>query len=177
MRKFIQTTLLLLIVIGIGYSQDISADIKKELELLKNSDENLNHRLDVLQKMLDDVIWYQRVGDLAFIDKVYIASVPLWKEKNLTAQGAGNPVKFWSYVFIPIDIDHAKKYPLIVFPHGGVHGDFSTYYTHIIKELMTQQYIVVAAEYRGSTGYGKGHYEKLITAVWRSKMSMPAEII
>jgi dipeptidyl aminopeptidase/acylaminoacyl peptidase len=26
---------------------------------------------------------------------------------------------------------------------------------------MAQQYIVVAAEYRGSTGYGKGHYEKI----------------
>ncbi|PLX23899.1 MAG: S9 family peptidase, partial [Marinilabiliales bacterium] len=31
----------------------------------------------------------------------------------------------------------------------------------IIRELIAQQYIVVAAEYRGSTGYGKGHYEKI----------------
>lgn len=138
-----------------------NSELKKEIESLKNAGENLNHRLDVLEKMVDDVIWYQRVGKVAFIDKVYIASVPLWKEKNPTAQGAGNPVKFWCYVFIPKDIDHSKKYPLIVFPHGGVHGDFSTYYTHIIKELMAQQYIVIAAEYRGSTGYGKGHYEKI----------------
>jgi dipeptidyl aminopeptidase/acylaminoacyl peptidase len=42
-----------------------------------------------------------------------------------------------------------------------VHSNFSTYYTHIIKELLYQQYIVVAAEYRGSTGYGKSHYEKI----------------
>ena len=75
--------------------------------------------------------------------------------------GAGDPVKFWSYVFVPVDIDPSKKYPLIVFPHGGVHSDFGTYYTHIIRELMAQQYVVVAAEYRGSTGYGKGHYEKI----------------
>jgi len=143
------------------YAQESPIDLKKELESLKNFNENLNHRIDVIQKQIDDIIWYQRVGDVAFIDKVYIASVPLWKEKNPTAQGAGNPVKFWCYVFIPKDIDHAKKYPLIVFPHGGVHGDFSTYYTHIIKELMAQQYIVIAAEYRGSTGYGKGHYEKI----------------
>ncbi|MDZ7777028.1 MAG: prolyl oligopeptidase family serine peptidase [Bacteroidales bacterium] len=26
---------------------------------------------------------------------------------------------------------------------------------------MAQEYIVVAAEYRGSTGYGKSHYEKI----------------
>jgi len=142
-------------------AQVSNSELKKEIESLKSAGENLNHRLDVLEKMVDDIIWYQRVGDVAFIDKVYIASVPLWKEKNPTAQGAGNPVKFWCYVFIPKDIDHAKKYPLIVFPHGGVHGDFSTYYTHIIKELMAQQYIVIAAEYRGSTGYGKAHYEKI----------------
>jgi dipeptidyl aminopeptidase/acylaminoacyl peptidase len=123
--------------------------------------ENLNHRLDKLEKAIDDILWYHKVGDVAHIDKVYMTGPPLWKEKNPTALGYGNPVKFWSYVFIPKDLDPSKKYPLIVFPHGGVHSDFSTYYTHIVRELMAQQYIVVAAEYRGSTGYGKGHYQKI----------------
>ena len=144
-----------------GFAQDLSADLKKDIKSLKNAGENLRHRLDMLQKKIDDIIWFQRVGDVAFIDKVYIASVPLRKEKNPTAQGAGNPVKFWTYVFVPKDIDTNKKYPLLVFPHGGVHSNLSTYYTHILKELMAQQYIVVAAEYRGSTGYGKSHYEKI----------------
>ncbi len=123
--------------------------------------EDLNHRLDMLEKSIDDVLWYHKVGDLAYIDKVYLTGPPLWKEDNPHALGYGNPVKFWSYVFIPVDLDPSGKYPLIVFPHGGVHSDFSTYYTHIIRELIAQQYIVVAAEYRGSTGYGKGHYEKI----------------
>jgi len=122
---------------------------------------NLNHRLDQLSKTMDDILWHHKVGDVAFIDKVYITGPPLAKEKNPTAQGAGNSVKFWTYVFIPKSVDPDKKYPLLVFPHGGVHSDFSTYYAHIIRELMAQQYIVVAAEYRGSTGYGKSHYEKI----------------
>ena len=165
MKKLIISNLLFLIIFTMtfspGFAQDLSADLKKDIKSLKNADENLRHRLDMLQKKIDDVIWFQRVGDVAFIDKVYIASVPLRKEKNPTAQGAGNPVKFWTYVFIPKDIDTNKKYPLLVFPHGGVHSNLSTYYTHILKELMAQQYIVVAAEYRGSTGYGKSHYEKI----------------
>ncbi|MBU8892745.1 MAG: prolyl oligopeptidase family serine peptidase [Bacteroidales bacterium] len=131
------------------------------IEKLNDQLEYLNHRLDRIEKITDDVLWYNKVGDIAYIDKVYIYGPPKWKEKNPTAQGAGNPVKFWAYTFIPKDIDPAKKYPLIVLPHGGVHADFTTYYTHIIRELMAQQYIVVAAEYRGSTGYGKGHYEKI----------------
>jgi dipeptidyl aminopeptidase/acylaminoacyl peptidase len=123
--------------------------------------ENLDHKLNAIEKLADDILWYHKVGDVARIDKVYMTGPPLWKEKNPTALGAGDPVKFWSYVFVPADIDPSKKYPLIVFPHGGVHSDFGTYYTHIIRELMAQQYIVVAAEYRGSTGYGKSHYRKI----------------
>ena len=117
--------------------------------------------MDVLDKTIDDILWFQKVGSVAFIDKVYLTGPPLAREKNPTALGAGNPVKFWSYIFLPKGINFKEKYPLIVFPHGGVHGDFSTYYTHIVKELLAQHYIIIAAEYRGSTGYGKAHYEKI----------------
>ena len=158
---FLSLILILTFFVPIVYSQNNGDSIKKDLESLKKYDENLEHRLDVLEKEIDDILWFQRVGDVAFIDKIFMTGPPKWKEKNPTEQGAGNPVKFWSYIFIPKDIDFDKKYPLIVFPHGGVHSNFSTYYTHIIKELMHQQYIVVAAEYRGSTGYGKEHYEKI----------------
>lgn len=136
-------------------------NLSKDIGSLKKQNEDLNHRLDILEKKIDDVLWFQRVGDTAFIDKVFLTGPPLWKEKNPDAQGASNPTKFWTYIFIPKNLDLTKKYPLIVLPHGGVHANFTTYHTHIIKELITQQYIVVAPEYRGSTGYGKAHYEKI----------------
>src|SRR4030066_2131119 len=104
--------------------------------------ENLNHRLDVLEKKIDDVYWYNKVGDIAFIDKVYITGPPLAKESNPTGQGAGNPVKFWNYIFIPKEAETGKKYPLLVFPHGGVHAAFTTYYTHIVREMVSRGYIV-----------------------------------
>ncbi|GAB4287635.1 MAG: alpha/beta fold hydrolase [Ignavibacteriaceae bacterium] len=151
----------ILLITGKAAAQVEPEDLKEKIEVLEKFNQNLSHRLDELEKSIDDILWFQRVGDVAFIDKVFITGPPLWKEKNPAGQGAGNPVKFWSYVFIPKDLDYGKKYPLIVFPHGGVHSNFSTYYTHIIKELMVQKYIVVAAEYRGSTGYGKSHYEKI----------------
>ena len=145
----------------ISFPQESIQDIKRTLESLRRYNENLGHAFDRLGKVIDDILWYHKVGDVACIDKVYMTGPPLAHEKNPTAQGAGNPVKFWSYIFIPKGIDLSKKYPLIVFPHGGVHSNFNTYYTHIIKELMAQGYIVIAAEYRGSTGYGRGHYEKI----------------
>jgi dipeptidyl aminopeptidase/acylaminoacyl peptidase len=144
-----------------AYAKAQSTDNTAAIEQLKQANEELNHRLDVLQKMVDDVLWFDRLSDVAFVDKVYMYGPPPAVVKNPTAMGASNPVKFWSYVFIPRDMDYNKKYPLLVFPHGGVHGDFTTYYTHIVREMLAQGYIVVAPEYRGSTGYGKGFYEKI----------------
>lgn len=123
--------------------------------------EGLEHRLDVLQKKIDDALWYERVGDLAVIDKVRLYGPAKWKEKNPTAPGAGNPFKFWTYLFTPREAFGGVKLPLIVLPHGGVHADFDTYYVHIVRELLAQGYIVVAPEYRGSTGYGRELYESI----------------
>jgi dipeptidyl aminopeptidase/acylaminoacyl peptidase len=123
--------------------------------------EVLQHRLDALQKKVDDLLWHERLGEIAYVDKIFIYGPPPAHIPNPDAKGAHNPLKFYSYVFVPKTIDLSKKYPLIVLPHGGVHGDFDTYYTHIVRELMVQQYIVVAPEYRGSTGYGRSFYEQI----------------
>lgn len=142
-------------------AQPGNAEIMSAIKGIDNQFTALDHRLDVLEKNIDDLLWFERVGDLAYVDKIYITGPPPAKEINPTGQGAGNPLKFWSYVFIPRDTDPSKKYPLIVFPHGGVHANFTTYYTHIIREMVTQGYIVVAAEYRGSTGYGAGMFKSI----------------
>lgn len=169
MKTYIMRAMLMIaaLIVSAGVvpvlAQDQVDGVDSKLESLEKYNKDLRHRLDVLQRQVDDLMWYTRVGDVAFVDKVYMYGPPLRpeQEKNPTAQGAGNPVKFWSYVFIPKGIDFYKKYPLIVLPHGGVHANFTTYYTHIVKELLAQQYIIVAAEYRGSTGYGGAHYRKI----------------
>jgi dipeptidyl aminopeptidase/acylaminoacyl peptidase len=123
--------------------------------------EALRHRLDQLEKAVDDILWYHRVGDVADIDKVFITGPPRAQVKNPTAMGANNPLRFWVYTFVPRGLDRTGKHPLIVLPHGGVHANFTTYHTHIIRELMAQGYVVVAPEYRGSTGYGKGFHDTI----------------
>jgi len=162
--KNILSALLLLLILMFG-NLDLQAqsdqELKEQLEILNKKIESMHHSFDVLNKKIDDVLWMQKLEDVAWVDKVYIYGPPLWKEENPTAQGAGNPVKFWTYVIVPKDLDPEKKYPLMVLPHGGVHSDFGTYYTHIVRELVAQGYVIVAAEYRGSTGYGRAHYEKI----------------
>lgn len=133
----------------------------QEKDVLGRRFEQLDHRLDIQAKLLDDILWYHRVGDVADVDKVYIYGRPPAKVSKPEMTGAGNPVKFWTYVFTPKNLSRDKKYPLIVLPHGGVHADFTTYYAHIIRELVSQGYVVTAPEYRGSTGYGESFYKQI----------------
>lgn len=109
-------------------------------------------------KSNDDVLWYFKLGDAASIDKVTFTSKPQ-RNTNPTGQGAGNPMLIPAYVFTPKSLK--GKAPLIVFIHGGVHGDFNTYYAHIVRELIDEGYVIVAPEYRGSTGYGGDFYEQI----------------
>lgn len=159
-RKMLIIAGMLFFALSVSYGQtnDSSLQLLKDLQSKINSND---HRYDALEKKIDDVLWYQRVGDIAFIDKVFVMGPPPAKVKNPTAMGAHNPLRFSSYVFIPKTIDVNKKYPLIVLLHGGVHADFSTYHVHIVRELMAQGYIVVAPEYRGSTGYGESFWKNI----------------
>ncbi|HNY56959.1 MAG TPA: prolyl oligopeptidase family serine peptidase [Bacteroidales bacterium] len=165
MKRLILKTLLVAAAIfclnGIVRAQHENTELMNAINEVNRNFDALSHRLDVIEKSIDDLLWFDRVGDIAFIDKVYITGPPPAKESNPTGQGAGNPLKFWSYVFIPRDINPSAKYPLLVLPHGGVHANFTTYHTHMIREMVSQGYIVVAAEYRGSTGYGAGMYRRI----------------
>jgi dipeptidyl aminopeptidase/acylaminoacyl peptidase len=133
--------------------------VEQQLNDLKRANESLEHRLDMLSKQIDDVAWFVRMSDVAEVDKWRIVGPPPAKVKNPKEVGASNPVRFYTYTFVPKDRQPGEKLPLLILPHGGVHADFTTYHVHILRELLKQGYVVVAPEYRGSTGYGRGFYE------------------
>ncbi len=130
-------------------------------DMLERHVASLRHSLDVLNRRVDDVTFFHRVGEIADIDVVSFTGPPRRHQPNPTAQGAGNPLRIRAYVFVPKDLDRSKKQPLIVFPHGGVHSNFSTGNTNVLREMLQQGYTVVAPEYRGSTGYGGGFYRAI----------------
>ncbi|HEY0787959.1 MAG TPA: alpha/beta fold hydrolase [Thermoanaerobaculia bacterium] len=131
------------------------------LDRLERLEDGLGHQIDALVKQNVDAAWFSRLDDVAVVDKVRIYGPPRWKEKNPNAIGAGIPLRFWTYVFTPKESFGGAKLPLLVFPHGGVHADFDLNAYHIVRELIAQGYVVVAPDYRGSTGYGRGMYEAI----------------
>src|SRR5258708_747452 len=120
--------------------------------------EDVERSFEETLKSADDVLWHLELSDVASVDKYEITSKP-GRSKNPTGQGAGNPMIIPVYVFAPKPA--RAKAPMLVFVHGGVHGNFDTPYKHIVRELIGQGYVVIAPEYRGSTGYGSDFYEQI----------------
>lgn len=113
-------------------------------------------------KRVDDLLWYQKLGDIAEIDKVEYASLPPARIPHPKLPGATNPLMIHAYTFIPKNLDRSRKQPLIVYVHQGIHQSLDTTLdTHPIRELLEQGYTIVATDYRGSTGYGRGFYEDI----------------
>ncbi len=159
MKKII--SIIVLIIISVSYNRLTSqnADFKQNIDGIRQSVKDLRYDFDVVNRNIEDVLWYDRVGDVAYIDKVRLTGPP-----KPVVQPTGNVFNdeflkndflFYAYIFFPKNISQERIYPLIVFSHGGVHGQFTIYYAHIIRELIAQGYIVIGPEFRGGTGYGK----------------------
>lgn len=162
-----RTTLVLsclLLAAGAGAAEPLSEteQLAERLEALEGKIETTTFEFDRVLKRVDDLLWFERVGDVAEIDKVFIPTVPEpHGEETYGIAHERHPFKMWCYLFVPRSLDKGGKHPLLLLPHGGVHADFTTYYAHIVRELVEQGYIVVAPEYRGSTGYGRAYYEAI----------------
>jgi dipeptidyl aminopeptidase/acylaminoacyl peptidase len=58
-------------------------------------------------------------------------------------------------VYIPHNIDRNAHYPAIVWIHGGPSSQTMNGFNRFIQYIVNQGYVVIAPNYRGSTGYGK----------------------
>lgn len=117
------------------------------------------HEFDMLKRKLDVLSMYQRLGDIAVIEEINLTSVPP-RNSNPTGLGAGNPLIVPAYTFVPKALGK-RRAPLLVFVHGGVHSNFSGLLIPIARELLLEGYVLIAPEYRGSSGFGRGMYDEI----------------
>ena len=57
--------------------------------------------------------------------------------------------------YVPNNIQRNGKYPAIVYIHGGPAAQSVNSFNRFIQYIVNQGYVVIAPNYRGSTGYGK----------------------
>ena len=129
---------------------------------LKSLEESLNFTKHDLSKAIGDVLWFQRMSDIAIVDKVRFAGPPSRVTNNPTAQDAGLELIISAYTFIPKNTGAASRLPLLVFVHGGIHGDMNpANNVHLVREMVEQGYAVIAPDYRGSSGYGAEFWKQM----------------
>ncbi|MDT8342473.1 MAG: prolyl oligopeptidase family serine peptidase [Longimicrobiales bacterium] len=66
-----------------------------------------------------------------------------------------------AYVFEPLDRRGARGHAAMIWVHGGVHGNWTPNYWPFVREAVERGYVVIAPEYRGSTGYGAEHHNAI----------------
>jgi dipeptidyl aminopeptidase/acylaminoacyl peptidase len=83
-------------------------------------------------------------------------------EKLVARNPDGDEVESWLYP--PLDLDPAKKYPLILYIHGGPQGFDGDYFdTDLENQIFPARgFALLRVNYRGSTSYG----EKFCRALW-----------
>jgi dienelactone hydrolase len=63
-----------------------------------------------------------------------------------------------AYLFQPLQKRGARGHAAMIWVHGGVHGNWAITYFPFVKEAVQRGYVIIAPEYRGSTGYGEAHH-------------------
>jgi len=66
-----------------------------------------------------------------------------------------------AYLYQPLEKRGPKGHAAMVWIHGGVHSNWGFSMFRFVKEAIEQGYVIIAPEYRGSTGYGKEFHEAI----------------
>jgi dipeptidyl aminopeptidase/acylaminoacyl peptidase len=150
----------LLITLGSARSQPQQPQPKAEAaEERAATARSLGFAEQLLARKIDEQFLFEALADVARCDKVRYTGPPPRVAKNPTAPGAKNPVIIPAYTFLPRKYLDGRKLPLIVFAHGGVHGNVGATYVNVFRELLGQGYAIIAPDYRGSSGYGREFWE------------------
>jgi len=92
-----------------------------------------------LTNVNDDLLDHREIGSLEEI----------WYESSLD----GRKVQGW--ILKPPAFDPSRKYPLILYIHGGPHAMYSVRFSFEFQVLAAEDYVVFYCNPRGSTGYGE----------------------
>jgi dipeptidyl aminopeptidase/acylaminoacyl peptidase len=127
-----------------------------------NLQETLAHLDAKLSRQLNELLWSQRLADIAVVDKVRFTGPPPRGTNGLAALSVSNHVIVSAFTFLPREHARRQKRPLIVLAHGEIHGNVASDEDfHVVRELVQQGYAVIAPDYRGSSGYGGDFWRQI----------------
>lgn len=94
--------------------------------------------------------------DLVFHDRLALATYKLAAMES-TIITTRDGMKMLCYLTVPPGVDR-KKLPLVLLPHGGPWWRDRGHFDPWVQLLANRGYAVLQPQYRGSTGFGKAHF-------------------
>lgn len=152
---------LFLILLWLGAALGAAAQTNATLDRLSAIEEGLGQVDAKLTRQINELLWFQRLGDIAVVDKVRFTGPPPHGTNNTPSTPGSNEVVVSAFTFIPRE-PRARRLPLLVFVHGEVHGNVaSDEDAHVVRDLILQGYAIIAPDYRGSSGYGGDYWRQI----------------
>jgi dipeptidyl aminopeptidase/acylaminoacyl peptidase len=106
---------------------------------------------------------YQRdIDGKAVTDSIYEAVTRgVVDYQKITYRSRIDGMEIPAYVFQPLEKRGALGHAAMIWVHGGVHGNWTPNYWPFVREAVERGYVIIAPEYRGSTGYGEEHHRAI----------------
>jgi dienelactone hydrolase len=143
-------------------TSSVSAQTNDLAPRVRAVEEALGHLDDKLTRQMNELLWFQRLGDVAFVDQVRFAGPPPRTTNNPAPPAGSNEVLVSALTFLPREQARTRQRPLLVFVHGEIHGNVATDEDlHVVRELVQQGYAVIAPDYRGSSGHGAEFWRQI----------------
>jgi dipeptidyl aminopeptidase/acylaminoacyl peptidase len=103
-----------------------------------------------------------QIAAKARTDSIYRArSAGVMSFKKITYKSDVDGLEIPAYLFEPLTPRGPRAHAAMVWVHGGVHGDWTANYLPFVIEAVQKGYVIIAPEYRGSTGYGEAMYRAI----------------
>jgi dipeptidyl aminopeptidase/acylaminoacyl peptidase len=95
-------------------------------------------------------------------DSIFTArSVGVMRFRKVTYRSSADTLQIPAYIFEPLTVRGPRQHAAMVWVHGGVHGDMDEAYLPFIIEAVQRGYVIIAPDYRGSTGHGAAFYNAI----------------
>ncbi|MGQ0648185.1 MAG: alpha/beta hydrolase family protein [Gemmatimonadaceae bacterium] len=95
-------------------------------------------------------------------DSVYAArSAGVMDYRKIAYKSSADGMEIPAHLFQPLNKRGTRGHAAMIWVHGGVHGNWGTSMFPFVKEAVERGYVIIAPDYRGSTGYGKAHHNAI----------------
>jgi dipeptidyl aminopeptidase/acylaminoacyl peptidase len=104
----------------------------------------------------------RQIAEKARTDSIYAArSRGIMQFAKVRYRSAADGMEIPAYVFSPLAPRGNRAHAAMVWVHGGVHGNWTESYLPFVIEAVQRGYVVIAPDYRGSTGHGPQLYNAI----------------